>query len=155
MTSGVRASHCSGSSCCGHRLTGFSSCSMSARRCGFQALAHRLRSCGTRAPWRVGSSHTRDHTCISSTGRGILYHGATREALRHIFDSSFPHMYLVREAGIKRPGSWQSSPTVPAVPSKALGPLASASTSLGLFPPLRNALLWDCSPTKLLCPWDS
>ena len=39
----------------------------------------------------------------------ILYHGATMEALRHILDSSFPHMYLVKEAGIKRPGSWESS----------------------------------------------
>ena len=89
------------------------------------------------------SSHNRDHTCIFSTGKWILYHGATREALRHIFDSSFPHMYL--EARIKRPGHWESSATVLAVPSKALGPLASASASLGLFPPLRNALLLDCS----------
>ena len=28
----------------------------------------------------MGSSHSRDHTCVSSTGRWILYHGATREA---------------------------------------------------------------------------
>ena len=90
----------------------------------------------------VGSSHPRDHTCISSTGRRILYHRATREALRHIFDSSFPHMYLVREASIRRPGSWESSATVLAVPSKALGPLVSISASLGLFPPLRMPCCW-------------
>ena len=90
----------------------------------------------------MGSSHSRDHTCISSTGKRILYHRAHREALRHIFDSSFPHMCLMREAGIKRPGHWESSATVLAVSSKALGPLASTSASLGLFPPLRNALLW-------------
>ena len=89
---------------------------------------------------------------MSSTGRRILYHGATREALRHIFDSSFPHMYLVREARIKRPGHWESSATVLAVPSKALGTSASASASLGLFPPLRNALLLDCSPPSSSVP---
>ena len=89
---------------------------------------------------------------MSPTGRRILYHGATREALRHIFDSSFPHMYLVREARIKRPGRWESSATVLAVPSKALGPLVSASASLGLFPPLRNALLMDCSPPSSSVP---
>ena len=100
----------------------------------------------------MGSSHSRDHTCISSTGKQILYHGATREALRHIFDSSFPHMYLVREAKIKRPGYWESSATVLAVPSKALGALASTSASLGLFPPLRNALLLDCSPPSSSVP---
>ena len=55
-------------------------------------------------------------------------------------------MCLVKEAGIKRPGSWESSATVLSVLSKALWPLVSASTFLGLFPPLRNALLWDCSP---------
>ena len=100
----------------------------------------------------MGSSHSRDHTCISSTGKRILYHGVTREALRHIFDSSFPHMYLVREARIKRPGHWESSATVLAVPSKALGPLARASASLGLFPPLRSALLLDCSPPSSSVP---
>ena len=61
-------------------------------------------------------------------------------------------MYLVKEARIKRPGSWESSATVLAVPSKALGPLASASTALGLFPPLRNALLLDCSPPSSSVP---
>ena len=61
-------------------------------------------------------------------------------------------MYLVKEAGIKRPGCWESSATVLAVPSKALGPLVGGSTSLGLFPPLRNALLLDCSPPSSSVP---
>ena len=61
-------------------------------------------------------------------------------------------MYLVREAKIKRPGYWESSATVLAVPSKALGALASTSASLGLFPPLRNALLLDCSPPSVSVP---
>ena len=46
----------------------------------------------------------------------------TTEPPGHILDSSFPHMYLVKEAGIKRPGSLESSATVLSVPSKALGP---------------------------------
>ena len=83
---------------------------------------------------------------------GGVYHGASREAPRHSFDSSFPHMYLVKEAGIKRPGSWESSATVLAVPSKALGPLVGTSTALGLFPPLRYALLLDCSPPSSSVP---
>ena len=70
----------------------------------------------------------------------------------HILDSSFPHMYLVKEARIKRPGCWESSATVLAVLSKALELLASASTALGLFPPLRNALLLDCSPPSSSVP---
>ena len=64
-------------------------------------------------------------------------------------------MYLVREAMIKRPGHWESSATVLAVPSKALGPLANPSASLELFPPLRNAVLLDCSPNiplRLMLP---
>ena len=55
-------------------------------------------------------------------------------------------MYPVREARIKRPSHWEFSATGLAVPSKALGPLVSAWASLGLFPPLRNALMLDCSP---------
>ena len=61
-------------------------------------------------------------------------------------------MYLVKEARIKRPGSWESSATVLAVPSKALELLAGTSTALGLFPPLRNAVLWDCSPPSSSVP---
>ena len=76
----------------------------------------------------------------------------TTEPPGHILDSSFPHMYLVKAARIKRPGSWESSATVLDVQSKALGPLASASTFLGLFPPLRNALLLDCSPPSSSVP---
>ena len=103
-------------------------------------VVHGLSSCGTvalAAPSHVGSSRTRDGTCISCTGRRILYHWATREALGHTLDSSFPPGYLVREARIKRPGSWESSAIVLALPSKALGPLASTSNFLGLFPPLK------------------
>ena len=61
-------------------------------------------------------------------------------------------LYLMREARIKRAGRWESSATVLAVPSKALGPLVSASASPGLFSPLRNALLLDCSPPSSSVP---
>ena len=88
---------------------------------------------GLAAPRHVGSSHTRE---------GTLYHWATREALRHIFDSSVPHSYLVREARIKKPGNWESSATVLALPSKALGPLASTSAFLGLFTSLGRVWLF-------------
>ena len=100
----------------------------------------------------MGSSHSEDHSCISGTGRRILYDGATREALKHLFVSSFPHMYLGREARFERLGRWGSSATVLAVPSKALGPLANPSASLELFPPLRNAVLLDCSPPSSSVP---
>ena len=35
---------------------------------------------GLAALWRVGSSRTRDRTCVSCIGRQILHHWATREA---------------------------------------------------------------------------
>ena len=39
----------------------------------------------------------------------------TTEPPGRTLDFSFPHMYLVKEARIKRPGSWESSATVLAV----------------------------------------
>ena len=76
----------------GSRHMGFSSC-------GFQALEHRLSSCGTWAqqlwhvglvaPRHVGSSRTRARTCVSCIGRRILNHCATRGALFRIFISIF------------------------------------------------------------------
>ena len=94
----------------------------------------------------MGSSWTRDRTRVSCTGRRILYQ-ATREVI-----FSFPHAYLVREARIKRPGSWESSATVQAQPAKALGPLASTCCSLShvrLF-----VTPWAVA-ARLLCPWGS
>ena len=44
--------------------------------CGFQALEHRLKKLwgtGLIAPWHVGSSQVRARTCVSRTGRLILY----------------------------------------------------------------------------------
>ena len=76
----------------------------------------------------------------------------TMEPPGHILDSSFPHMYLVKEARIKRHGSWESSATALVCYPKLLGPLVSSSASLGLFPPIRNALLLDCSPPSSSVP---
>ena len=53
----------------------------------------------------------------------------------------------MKEARIKRHGSWESSATALVCYPKLLGPLVSSSASLGLFPPIRNALLLDCSPS--------
>ena len=61
-----------------------SSCSMQASHqgscscCGAQSLDH---TGATVAPWHLVSSWTRNGTCVSSTGRWILYHWATRETL--------------------------------------------------------------------------
>ena len=57
----------------GSRHTGSRSCSTEFRSCGSRALEHRLRSCGTRAPQYMGSSRTRDQTCVSCISRQILY----------------------------------------------------------------------------------
>ena len=77
---GTQASHCCGFSCCraqtvrAQRISSFSS----------SALEQRLSSCGAR---HVRSSWIRDWTHISCTGRGILYHSATKEVLSCIFDA--------------------------------------------------------------------
>ena len=65
---GTRASHCSGFSyCCAQALgpLGFSSC-------GSWVLQHRLNSCGSQAPWHVGSSWIGNQTHVSCIGREIL-----------------------------------------------------------------------------------
>ena len=62
----------------------FSSCSAQAsHRGGFhccRARAQELRRTDLVALWHVGSSWIRDRTCVSCTGRQILYHWVTREA---------------------------------------------------------------------------
>ena len=81
----VPASHRSGFSCLqstGSRREGVSS------RCtwmGSMVVTHRLSSCGTRAPWHVGSSWVRNRTHVSGASSRILHHWATREALLSVF----------------------------------------------------------------------
>ena len=68
----AQASHCAGFSCW-----------------GAQAPELRVSSCGTRtsvAPWRVGSSWTRDHTHVSC--RQICMHRTTREIPKGIWISN-------------------------------------------------------------------
>ena len=48
---------------------------------GFRAQAQQLWLSGLVAPWHVGSSRTRDRTCVPCIGRQILNHCTTREAL--------------------------------------------------------------------------
>ena len=55
----------------GSRHAGFSSCS---------TRAQQLRHAGLVAPQHVGSSRTRDRTCVPCVDRRILNHCATREA---------------------------------------------------------------------------
>ena len=46
---------------------------------------------GLIAPQHVGSSWTKDRTCVPCIGRRILNHWTTREALSPIFKSQVPH----------------------------------------------------------------
>ena len=64
---GARASHCHGLSCCGAQAP--------------DAQAQQLWLTGLVAPRHVGSSRTRARTRVPCTGRQILNHCATREAL--------------------------------------------------------------------------
>ena len=47
---------------------------------GWQRVRHDWARTGLVAPWHVGSSWIRDGTCVSCTGRQILYHWGIREA---------------------------------------------------------------------------
>ena len=81
---GEWACHCGGFSCCGARALGMRASVVVARglsSCGSRALKHRLSSCGAQAyaSWHVGSSRTRDRTCVPCIGRRILNHCATGE----------------------------------------------------------------------------
>ena len=67
---------------------GFSSCGTWAQKLwltGSRAQAQKLWCMGLDAPWHVGSSWTRNRTHIPCTGRWILNHCATREALSVYF----------------------------------------------------------------------
>ena len=66
----------------GSRHTGFSSCGTRAQQlwlAGSRAQAQQLWHIGLVAPWHVGSSWTRDRTCVSCIGRRILNHCTTME----------------------------------------------------------------------------
>ena len=66
----------------------FRSCGMWAHQLqipGSGAQAQLLWHTGLVAPGPVGSSWTRNQTCVSCIGRQILYHWATREALSSFF----------------------------------------------------------------------
>ena len=53
---------------------------------GSRAQAQQLWHPGFVSPWHVGSSWTRDQTCVSCIGRWILYHYTGREAQERIFE---------------------------------------------------------------------
>ena len=66
----------------------------------------------------------------------------TMEPPGHIWDSSFPHTYLVKEARIKRHGSWESSATALVCYPKLWGLWWAAQ------------LPWDCFlPSEMPCFW--
>ena len=64
------------------RSASFSSCGTRAQQLwltGSRAQAQQLQRTGLVAPWHVGSSRTRDQTCVPCIGRWILNHCATRD----------------------------------------------------------------------------
>ena len=67
---------------------GFSSCGTWAQQLWLvcsTAQAQQLWPTGLAAPQHVGSSWTRDQTCVPCTGRRILNHCTTREVPPHLF----------------------------------------------------------------------
>ena len=83
---GARASHCSSFSSLGAQALGldFSSCGARTQKSCFEgswALAQFLWHRGLVVPRHLGSSKTRDRTCVPCIGRLILNHWTTREAL--------------------------------------------------------------------------
>ena len=81
---GAQASHCGGFSCCRAQALGVRASVVVAHglsSCGSWALERRLSSWHTDlvAPRHVGSSQTRDRTCVPCIGRQILNDCATRE----------------------------------------------------------------------------
>ena len=83
----ARASHRGGSSCCGAwALEAWASV---LPYVGSIAVAHRL------VLWHVGSSRTRDPTCVSCIGRWILIHCTTSEVQEIILKWIDPRDYLI------------------------------------------------------------
>ena len=93
---GSRVSLYGGFSCCGAWAVG----RLGFGSCGSRDLGCRLNSWGLVALQHVGSSWTRDQTCVSCIGRWILYHWAIKEALKIMLFffppsiSSFPAILL-------------------------------------------------------------
>ena len=83
---GARAFHCCGFFVAergGLSARGLHSCSSWELKYRLRAVCVPLRCMGLAAPWHVGSSWIRDWTHVSCTGKWILYHLATREALKN------------------------------------------------------------------------
>ena len=83
---GVWTSHWGGFSCYRARapeLTGFSNCRRGSVVVvpGLQSRGSVVWHTGSATPWHVGSSWTRDQTCVPFIGRQTVYHWAVREAL--------------------------------------------------------------------------
>ena len=70
----------------GSRCVGFSSCNTQVRwlwHRGARMPAQQLGHTGLVAPWHVGSSWTRNQTCVPCMGRQILNHWTIREVPRY------------------------------------------------------------------------
>ena len=92
---GVQASHCSGFSSWGRRILG-----MTVSVAAVGGLSS-WRHMGLAAPQHVGSSQTRDGTCVPCIARGILNHWAIREAL-HFLECHCLLSVLEASSGLNR-----------------------------------------------------
>ena len=79
----VQTSHCGGFSCWGAQALG--AWASAADSWGFQAHSTGSIVVGWVASQHVGSPQARDRTCLSCTGRWILYQWANRKALFSFF----------------------------------------------------------------------
>ena len=76
---GAWVSHCDAFPYCGAQALGCEGVQLLLPSSRTQV--QQLWSTGLVAPWHVGSAWIRDRTHVSYTGRRMLYHRATREAL--------------------------------------------------------------------------
>ena len=74
----------------GSRIHGLQELHLPGSKAQTQKLWHR----GSVVLWHVGSSWIRDRTHVSCTGRQVLYHWVTREALGAIVTKWFIHLIL-------------------------------------------------------------
>ena len=83
----------------GSRHAGPSSCGVRAqqlRLLGSRVQAQQLWHTGLFAPWHVGSSQTRDRTCVPYIGRRTPNHCATREAQACISINQFEILHIFK-----------------------------------------------------------
>jgi len=114
FSSGAWASHWGSFSYCRARALGrmgFSTCGTPLSSWGSQAPEYGFNVwlMGLVVPWHVESSQVKDWTCVSCTGRQVLYHRAIKEALRNLEWKKKKNLIELSEelTHWKRPWCWE------------------------------------------------